>query len=64
MATPVDPVTMLGPYSEDISGTGEQLGDFPQAFSPLSLISAAVNLDRQLDHGRENLSRQHRPPDR
>ena len=26
-------------------------GNFPQAFSYLSLISVAVNLDRQLDHG-------------
>ena len=38
----------LGLYAEQIGATGEQLGNFPQAFTHLSLISAAMNLDRAL----------------
>lgn len=36
----------LDMYSEEIAGSGEQLGNTPQAFSHLALISAAFNLDR------------------
>ena len=39
----------LGLYSEELGTSAESLGNFPQAFTHLSLISAAYNLDRALD---------------
>jgi GH15 family glucan-1,4-alpha-glucosidase len=40
----------LGLYAEETGPSGNALGNFPQAFTHLALISAAYNLDRALGH--------------
>lgn len=42
----------LGMFSEEIARSGEQLGNTPQAFSHLALISAGFNLDRGMEFRR------------
>ncbi|HET8837753.1 MAG TPA: glycoside hydrolase family 15 protein [Flavobacteriaceae bacterium] len=42
----------VGLYAEQLGFQGEHLGNFPQAFTHLGLISAAYNLDRQLNDSR------------
>jgi GH15 family glucan-1,4-alpha-glucosidase len=47
----------LGLYAEEIGTSGEMLGNYPQAFTHLGLISAAINLDQALNKGKYNRNR-------
>ena len=38
----------LGLYGEELGPKAQHLGNFPQAFTHLALISAAFDLDRRL----------------
>jgi len=49
----------LGLYSEQLGFQGEHLGNFPQAFTHLGLISAAYNLDKQLNDSRNKDTNNH-----
>jgi hypothetical protein len=49
----------LGLYAEETGPRGEALGNFPQAFTHIGLISAAFNLDRRLGRGALSSSGDH-----
>jgi GH15 family glucan-1,4-alpha-glucosidase len=40
----------VGLFAEQLGFNGQHLGNYPQAFTHLGLISAALNLDHQLNN--------------
>ena len=49
-------------YAEEISQTGEQLGNFPQAFTHFGLINAAMHLDLALNSRQGTFTKTRRTP--